>query len=425
MSDIAISVENLGKMYRIGAHQKRPKNLREALQRTALASFNYLGSRMRDATEAETLWALRDVSFEIKRGEAVAIIGRNGAGKSTLLKILSRITDPTQGRAVIRGRVNSLLEVGTGFHPELTGRENVYLSATINGMRKAEIDRKFDDIVAFSEIDKFIDTPVKRYSSGMYIRLAFGVAAYLEPEILLVDEVLAVGDAAFQKKCLGKMGEVSGQGRTVLFVSHNMVAVQSLCNKGIWLDQGTVRQTGSAAAVTSEYLRAGQATALSQRWENPAVAPGTDLCRIRSMAITLEDGRPPTELGMVTPFRIATEYALANAQIPVELTFHIVNEQGIVVFTAGNGVVLQDQKLGAAAGVYRNICHIPGNLLNSGVYFVKVLLIRDWAKAFYVNESLLSFEIVDSATRAEGWQGKEPGVVQPKLIWEVEHSATG
>jgi len=233
MTDIAIRVENLSKLYHIGRARQRHDTLRDALS----AAFRRPASRAA-RREDETLWALRDVSFEVQRGEVVGIIGRNGAGKSTLLKILSRITEPTSGRAEIHGRVGSLLEVGTGFHPELTGRENVYLNGAILGMHRTEIDRKFDEIVAFAEIEKFLDTPVKHYSSGMYVRLAFAVAAHLDPEILLVDEVLAVGDAAFQRKCLGKMDSVGKEGRTVLFVSHNMAAVTNLCDWGLLLDAG-------------------------------------------------------------------------------------------------------------------------------------------------------------------------------------------
>ena len=244
MSDIAIRVENLSKRYEIGRAGARHDTLRDALA-------GMLRREARGPTEA--FWALRDVSFEVKRGEVVGIIGRNGAGKSTLLKILSQITEPTGGRAEIHGRVGSLLEVGTGFHPELTGRENIYLNGAILGMRREEIARRFDEIVAFSEIEKFLDTPVKRYSSGMYVRLAFAVAAHLEPEILLVDEVLAVGDAAFQKKALGKMGSVVNEGRTVVFVSHNMNAIQRLCKRAILVDQGQIKLIGDAMAVSEKY----------------------------------------------------------------------------------------------------------------------------------------------------------------------------
>jgi len=269
MSDTAIRVENISKRYQLG-RRERYKALRDTLTDMATAPFRAIrsmGSRKSASDEqAEAdriLWALRDVSFEVKQGEAVGIIGRNGAGKSTLLKVLSRITEPTEGLAEIRGRVGSLLEVGTGFHPELSGRENIYLNGAILGMRRAEIERKFDEIVAFAEVEKFIDTPVKRYSSGMYVRLAFAVAAHLEPEIMLVDEVLAVGDAAFQKKCLGKMGDVARQGRTVLFVSHNMAAVDSLCQRGVVLERGQVKFIGTQTQAIGEYLKGLPADTLS------------------------------------------------------------------------------------------------------------------------------------------------------------------
>jgi len=260
MTDIAIRVEHLSKRYRIG-RQEQPayRTLRETLAEALLAPVRRVrrapGSSHPGRPGDNYIWALRDVSFEVRRGEVVGIIGRNGAGKTTLLKILSRITEPTEGYAEIHGRVGSLLEVGTGFHPELTGRENIYLNGAILGMRRAEIGRKFDEIVAFAEIEKFLDTPVKRYSSGMYVRLAFAVAAHLEPEILLVDEVLAVGDAAFQKKCLGKMGDVAKGGRTVLFVSHNMASIRELCPTCFWIDKGRIRQAGLASEIIDGYLR--------------------------------------------------------------------------------------------------------------------------------------------------------------------------
>jgi len=257
MTDIAINIENLSKQYRIGGELKGYKTLRDTLAATFSAPFRGLSSVIRGKptrSEKDTIWALNNVSFQVKRGDVVGIIGRNGAGKTTLLKILSRITEPTEGYAEIHGRVGSLLEVGTGFHPELSGRENIYLNGAILGMRKAEIQGKFDEIVDFAEIDKFIDTPVKHYSSGMYVRLAFAVAAHLEPEILLVDEVLAVGDASFQKKCLAKMGNVAMEGRTVLFVSHNMGAIQNLCSTVVLLDAGEVVSNGLTMPVVSDYI---------------------------------------------------------------------------------------------------------------------------------------------------------------------------
>jgi len=254
MSDIAIRAESLGKMYRIGARRAPYGRFTETLMRALVAPMRHLRDLGKPVPAEELIWALQDVSFEIKRGEAVGIIGRNGAGKSTLLKVLSRITEPTTGRVELHGRVGSLLEVGTGFHPELTGRENIYLNGAILGMKRAEIQSRFDEIVAFAEIEKFLDTPVKRYSSGMYVRLAFAVAAHLEHEILLVDEVLAVGDAAFQRKCLGKMGSVAREGRTVLFVSHNMAAVRHLCQRGLVLKKGIVSFIGTADQAIESYL---------------------------------------------------------------------------------------------------------------------------------------------------------------------------
>src|SRR5438067_4893754 len=255
MSDAIITVENLGKKYSL-RHQRKERYtaLRDVIAEKALGFFKNLKSGNGVSVSKEDFWALKDVSFEVQRGEVVGIIGRNGAGKSTLLKILSRITEPTTGKVGIKGRVASLLEVGTGFHPELTGRVNIFLNGAILGMTKVEIKSKFDEIVAFAETEKFLDTPVKRYSSGMYVRLAFAVAAHLEPEILLVDEVLAVGDAAFQKKCLGKMEEVSRGGRTILFVSHQMAAVQNLCQRGILLKDGQIAKSGPIAEVITSYL---------------------------------------------------------------------------------------------------------------------------------------------------------------------------
>src|SRR5207302_5047094 len=276
MSDAIITVENLGKKYSL-RHQRNERYtaLRDVIAEKALGFFKNLKSGNGVSVSKEDFWALKDVSFEVQRGEVVGIIGRNGAGKSTLLKILSRITEPTTGRVRIKGRVASLLEVGTGFHPELTGRENIFLNGAILGMTKAEIKSKFDEIVAFAETEKFLDTPVKRYSSGMYVRLAFAVAAHLEPEILVVDEVLAVGDAEFQKKCLGKMEQVSRCGRTVLFVSHNMASVAHLCSRAIWLSRGLFGTSGPSRQVIERYLAEdaapSQAGSVRPSWAKPLI----------------------------------------------------------------------------------------------------------------------------------------------------------
>ncbi|MBI5849143.1 MAG: ABC transporter ATP-binding protein [Nitrospirae bacterium] len=291
MSDVAIRVDKLGKQYRIGKSQAGYQTFRESISGALVAPLRRLQRIGKPNTQPETIWALKDVSFEIKRGEVVGIIGRNGAGKSTLLKILSRVTEPTEGCADIYGRVGSLLEVGTGFHPELTGRENIYLNGAILGMKRADIVRKFDEIVAFAEIEKFVDTPVKHYSSGMYLRLAFAVAAHLEPEILLVDEVLAVGDAAFQKKCLGKMGEVAREGRTVLFVSHNMAAIEALCPITFLVDHGTIVASGATAAVITKYMDITSSLSITETLENRVDRQGDGSIRVTSISIEDTEGK--------------------------------------------------------------------------------------------------------------------------------------
>ena len=305
MTDIAICVDNLGKRYRIGAREKRANTLRERLENLAASPFDYLLRTLRGPSEEEIIWALKDVSFEVKHGEVLGIIGRNGAGKSTLLKILSRITEPTTGQAEVYGRIASLLEVGTGFHPELTGRENIYLNGAILGMTSAEIDSKFDEIVDFSGVEKFIDTPVKRYSSGMFVRLAFSVAAHLEPEILLVDEVLAVGDVEFQQKCLGKMQDVTQQGRTVLFVSHNMASIKSLCNRAILLNSGQIVCDGDVEGAVDTYLTG--ETDMSQTGVIPDDIPrgGTGEALCRRVELLDSADRPISQLYLGQPFRVA------------------------------------------------------------------------------------------------------------------------
>jgi lipopolysaccharide transport system ATP-binding protein len=290
MTDPIITVENLGKSYRIGRKQQKPQTIRAAMKQLVGAPFSYMAERFRNPEEAEILWALRGVSFEVNRGEVLGIIGRNGAGKSTLLKILSRITDPTEGRARIRGSVNSLLEVGTGFHPELTGRENIFMNSAIHGLRHDDIVKKLDGIVEFAEIEKFIDTPVKRYSSGMYMRLAFAVAAHLGPDVLIVDEVLAVGDASFQKKCLGRMGEVVKEGRTVIFVSHNIPALVALCPRSLLLESGRLVMNDVTTEVLAHYMShqtAGSGADLTSRMDRG----GSGAARLISMHVKESDGK--------------------------------------------------------------------------------------------------------------------------------------
>ncbi len=427
MSDIAICAENLSKLYHIGRSQQRHDTLRDALMslrpqrsRNGTGSLQGVSNPSRDDTD---LWALRDVSFEVKQGEVIGIFGRNGAGKSTLLKILSRITEPAAGRVALHGRVASLLEVGTGFHPELTGRDNIYLNGAILGMRRTEIARKFDEIVAFAEIERFLDTPVKRYSSGMYVRLAFAVAAYLEPEILLVDEVLAVGDAAFQKKCLGKMGNVAKEGRTVLFVSHNMVAVQTLCQRGLWLDNGRVKLEGPIEQVLPGYLRSGltESSSNERTWADDDTAPGNAtvrLCRIKVAPETEEFAGEV--ITMQTPLRIEVEYHNILAATHLHVTLHVRNDQGIIAFSASSGFdpdpVLH---MKPPVGLLTSVCHIPANLLNSGFHRVDLLLVRDTAATTFVLEDAIGFEVANTAERKFAWFGREPGAVQPLLDWET------
>ncbi len=341
MSEVAIRVEGLGKLYRIGASREGYKTLRDTLTAAALRPARALRSLIAGngarPPEQETIWALKDVSFEIQRGEVVGVIGRNGAGKSTLLKILSRITEPTEGCAEIHGRVGSLLEVGTGFHGELSGRENIYLNGAILGMKRAEIDRKFDEIVAFAEVEKFIDTPVKHYSSGMYLRLAFAVAAHLDPEILLVDEVLAVGDAAFQRKCLGKMGEVARQGRTVAFISHNMAAIEDLCDRCLVVDGGMVAFEGTTQAAVSAYVRIVQRCIESVPLLAHANRTGTSRVRISSFQIESSDGRRISAAQCGDEICLVLGYtAVAGARdIDVGISFHDEFGRTLAVLYAG------------------------------------------------------------------------------------------
>jgi lipopolysaccharide transport system ATP-binding protein len=364
------------------------------------------------------LWALKDVSFEVKRGEVVGIIGRNGAGKSTLLKILSRITEPTEGYADIIGRVGSLLEVGTGFHPELTGRENIYLNGSILGMKRAEIERRFDEIVAFAEIERFIDTPVKYYSSGMYVRLAFAVAAHLEPEILLVDEVLAVGDAAFQKKCLGKMQEVGREGRTILFVSHNMTAVQNLCQRCVWLDSGRTSEDGPSGQVISSYLKTSFSPLTEQVWDEAESAPGCETVKLHRMCVHPEDGSSQDPITVRTPFVMEFEYWNLEPGAYLNLSVHILNELGMTVFNTGPVNEPVWHKKAFPAGLFRSMCRVPGDLLNNGIHRALLLVVKNQGVIIYRLDEALIFNVRDGDR--EGYLGEWPGAVRPNLEWRTE-----
>ena len=430
MSPLAIRVENLGKRYRLGQLGRRNshKTLRDALASATAWPFRKARTAMtrNGGYPRETpgiLWALKDVSFEVRQGEVLGIIGRNGAGKSTLLKILSRITPPTRGRVEGYGRVGSLLEVGTGFHPELTGRENVYLNGAVLGMKRAEINLKFDEIVAFAEVEKFLDTPVKRYSSGMYVRLAFAVAAHLEPEILLVDEVLAVGDAAFQKKCLGNMSDVAKSGRTVLFVSHNLAAVQGLCNEALWIDDGKILKRGASSRIVSEYLQTSFSKSTEKIWRDIRLAPGNDHIRLQRASVGPEYGTAGDPISVRTPIVVEITYWNLIPDAYLNLNFQLYNEQGILIFDAGPNEAPIWRPL--PKGLFRDKCYIPGDLLNNGMHWITLKAVSDQGRMVYQQEDLLVFDVQDTDDLRDGWYGKWAGVVRPYLKWDREIINTG
>jgi len=410
-----ISVRNLSKKYIIG------ENIRGRGARTFRDIFDYKTKRLfrrdvKKSKEDTTIWALKDVSFDVDQGEVVGIIGRNGAGKSTLLKILSRITEPTEGEVTMRGCVASLLEVGTGFNQELTGRENIFLNGSILGMKRTEIKKKFDDIVSFAEIEKFIDTPVKRYSSGMYVRLAFAVAAHLEPEILMVDEVLAVGDAAFQNKCLGKMGDVAKEGRTVLFVSHNMGAVKSLCQRGIHLKDGRIEYSGPIEACARNYLQSGLGKGV------PYLKLSLDQTlpvQLVSLKILNQVGQSSSELPHDHSFRIEVQAMFRFRVSHIYLAIHI-HDQDLVTLLFSRDFEANEDMLGPRGpGVYTyNLC-VPGSLLAPGEYSISVHVVQSAeGRIIHGADHVCNFEIVDNgSTRAKmgfPWRGK----LAVPLRWE-------
>ncbi len=435
MNDIAVRVDNLGKRYRISSGRRfRHTMLREVLTRVATSPFTRRpvlaadtaarrGTSGAPMAESEHIWALRNVSFEVPRGQILGIIGPNGAGKSTLLKILSRITEPTEGRIEIHGRVGSLLEVGTGFHPELTGRENVYLSGALLGMRRGEIDRKFEQIVAFSEIEKFIESPVKHYSSGMYVRLAFAVAAHFEPDILIVDEVLAVGDAAFQRRCLNKMQDVREHGRTILFVSHNLSAVTRLCERAILISQGSVTNDGPATDVSNAYLVASVKKTAECIWTDTRTAPGSDVARVHSVRTCDDSGKSVEVVDIRMPLVVEVCFDVLKPGWNLAPWFELSDQTGLSVLSAGDmrpGWRERDY----SAGRYVSRVAVPGNLLAEGTFSVTVgLYSPDPDRNHFHLRDSLAVQIVDSfegdAARGE-WQGPVPGVVRPKLEWRTE-----
>jgi lipopolysaccharide transport system ATP-binding protein len=406
-----IKAENLGKQYKIGARQERYLTFRDALSKIALAPIQRFRRNM--PTDENSFWALRNLSFEIMPGEVIGIVGRNGAGKSTLLKVLSRITEPTTGQVDLYGRVGSLLEVGTGFHPELTGRENIYLNGAVLGMNRREIERHFDEIVAFAEVEKFIDTAVKHYSSGMYLRLAFAVAAHLEPEILVVDEVLAVGDASFQKKCLGKMKSVANAGRTVLFVSHNLTALQSLCNRALWLDKGQLKEEGASSKVISTYLQTTANVVLEQVWHDPETAPGNEHIKLHSARITGGHDGEFDVFTIKTPLRIEFEFWNTVPDARLNLSLNIFNLEGIHIFNTASATATH------GSGLVRYRCYIPADLLNDDTYRLMIIVVKDESTPVFIQEDILVFDVSD-VSRDDAWYGKVGGAVRPKLVWETD-----
>ncbi|MCX2740004.1 ABC transporter ATP-binding protein [Pontibacter anaerobius] len=420
MSDVVIEVEELSKIYRLGSIGTG--SLRQDLQRwwtTSVLKKNDLffsGKDTNAAAQRQFLWALQNISFQVKQGEALGIIGSNGSGKSTLLKIISRIVRPTNGLVRGKGKVSSLLEVGTGFHQELSGRENIYISGYILGMSKNEIQKKFDEIVAFSGVEKFIDTPVKRYSSGMYVRLAFAVAAHLEPDILIVDEVLAVGDADFQKKCLGKMREVSrADGRTILFVSHSMQAVKNLCDKALWLNQGKMMASGPVSHVVNSYLSGVQQLKLKQQWATPDEAPGNDLVRLKSVELIPQTANPDEPLDIRAALTVRFQFWNMSDDVLLSAGLHLFTYGGDCIFDVPAPATTCDK------GIVEGECTIPGNFLNDGSYYISLIILRDTSVVLYHYEECLSFELEDYRENIQ-WYGKWSGAVRPKLPFALKQS---
>jgi lipopolysaccharide transport system ATP-binding protein len=425
----AICVEHLSKQFRLGTRQFGGyRTLREALVSAARAPL----ARLRgwagrgaagDGAAAEApanLWALKDVSFEVRPGEVVGLIGRNGAGKSTLLKVLSRITEPTSGRVLLRGRVGSLLEVGTGFHPELTGRENIYLNGSILGMTRQEIRRKFDEIVAFAEMEQFLDTPVKRYSSGMYVRLAFAVAAHLDLEVLLVDEVLAVGDLEFQKKCLARMGTIAHGGRTIIFVSHNLGIIHRLCERAILLRQGRVHSAGAVADVIRDYLS--ENLSHEGRWERPAALPrGQDVCLLGARVVDKE-GEVTGLVHCEDGFRIELDYEVLRTVPNFEVGISLRNGQGVTVFVSLDSDSGDWPERTRPPGTYRSSCEIPGHLLAPGTYSLTFAAHIINQQTFDTVQDGLTFEVAETGCIRFKRNDRRDGVIMPVLGWTIRRA---
>jgi lipopolysaccharide transport system ATP-binding protein len=415
MSGPIIQVENLSKRYILGHQRAKGDGFRHVVEEALHAPLRWMKNRRKEKrAEREEFWALRDLSFEVNRGDVVGIVGRNGAGKSTLLKILSRITEPTTGRIMLNGRVASLLEVGTGFHPELTGRENIFLNGAILGMSRVEIKRKFDEIVAFSEMERFLDTPVKRYSSGMYVRLAFAVAAHLEPEILVVDEVLAVGDGAFQNKCLAKIRSVASSGRTVLFVSHNLTTVSSLCKTGILLSRGELEFVGPAREAIQSYIRTDRTQSGIWKRKMPLPPRGAAFTDVRLLS---QDGKESSEFDFREPIVLQITLQileiLDNAQIAVRVT----NQEGVAVYTTCN--TDEDRRyvpLAPGTSTYR--VTLPSSFLSAGRYVLKINAHIPKQVSFDIIDDEIAFVVHDVGSHLQLLRDDRAGVVNPIIAWE-------
>ncbi len=417
MTDIAIHVENLSKKYKLGAMYERQDTLRDLLVSSIRSPFT-----KRLKSDNQILWALKDVSFDIERGSVVGIVGRNGAGKSTLLKVLSRVTDPTSGIGEIRGRVGSLLEVGTGFHPELTGRENIYLNGAILGMKRTEIEQKFDEIVDFSEVEKFIDTPVKRYSSGMYLRLAFAVAAHLEPDILVVDEVLAVGDAEFQRKCLGKMSDVADQGRTVLFVSHNMSAILRLTSETIVLEKGKIVKRAPSVEAVDYYLSSGFAETGERYWEDDEVPHNSAPFKPIALRIRNDDGMVVNTVRSIEKMSIEFEYELSEPVTGLRVGFYLMSSRGEFIFTTFDTDEPKtfDELSMRETGRYTSRCEIPADTFNEGRFVIGVNASTYRIKRYFQDERAITFNVDPAGAPGMQWPEQRLGPIRPRLNWKIE-----
>ena len=426
MRKLAIRVEHVSKEYPLGARQPMYRTLRATVSAGLRAPFRRFRAGRGAAAGRETFWAVRDVSLEVARGEIVGLIGRNGAGKSTLLKMLAQITEPSAGQITLYGRVGSLLEVGTGFHGELTGRENIYLNGAILGMRRREVSKKFEAIVDFAEVEPFLDTPVKHYSSGMYLRLAFAVAAHLEPDILLVDEVLAVGDAQFQRKCLQKMQDVGQEGRTVLFVSHNMPAITRLCQRAVLLEAGQLQYDGAASQVVGAYLSVGTDRGALREWPAPVVRRDDDIARVVAVRVCAEDGQLTEAVDIRQPVGLELEYEVVREGYVLMPSFHLLNDGGIHLFSAHDTDPAWRQR-GRPAGRYISTAWIPGNLLAEGMVFVdvEVTTLNPTIRQFKEHQAV-AFQVVDTmegnAARGD-WAGPMEGMVRPLLQWQTRSGA--